>query len=269
MTKRIPQPRWELSPSVREHEAKLLAVMLRTSRLTVVFGEPGTDTGALLKSGVMPLLQRRRDDRAAAAAGTASPFAGQERRRPRPGRRAEVAVHFEDWEQDPLSALRRRIIESAHADAAEVGDVSLAGALQQLHRRSGLHFVLLLDRFERYLARAHDEREVGRFTDELTEAILWQKLPASFLIAMDESARSRLEHLRARLPGFDDNVLRLSPVSAARQPTPESSPVAAENAADARQPRRPPPRVPIRVEDVYALIESKLTRSRASKRPDK
>ena len=57
MTKRIPQPRCELEPGVRAHEAKLLATMLRTSRLTWIFAEPGTDKSALLRNGVLPLLQ--------------------------------------------------------------------------------------------------------------------------------------------------------------------------------------------------------------------
>ncbi len=126
VTKRIPQPRSELSPSVRTHEAKLLAVMLRTSRLTWVFGEPGTDKSALLKSGVMPLLQRRRGDRGAMPAATANAVAAPERRR-RPARpRFEVAIYFDDWAQAPLSALKRRIMDMVPGAAAEAGDRTLS-----------------------------------------------------------------------------------------------------------------------------------------------
>ena len=263
VTKRIPQPRSELSPSVRAHEAKLLAVMLRTSRLTWVFAEPGTDKGALLTSGVMPLLQRRRGDRAGAPLVATNPVATAERRR-RPARpRAEVAIHFDDWDQAPLSALKRRIMDIVPAAGAEAADTGLAVILQQLHQRLGLHFVFLLDRFEQYLAKAPDEGEVRQFANELVDAILHDGLPASFLVAMDETARPRLERFRARMPGFDHDVLRLSPVAERPEPTPLPHRPTAETAAPAAPARRASLRTPIKVEDVYALIESTLSRSRA------
>ena len=243
------------------HEAKLLAVMLRTSRLTWVFGEPGTDKSALLKSGVLPLLQRRRGDRGAVPAATASAIAITERRR-RPARpRFEVALHFDDWAQAPLSALKRRIMDVVPAAAAEAGGPTLAGTLQRLHKRLGLHFVFLFDRFEEYLAMAPDESEVGQFANELVEAILQEALPASFLIAMDEAARPRLERFRAQIPGFDNDVLRLSPVAEQREAVLELPRTVADRPVHAPKPRRPPPRAPIKVEDVYALIESTLSRS--------
>jgi len=263
VTKRIPQPRSELSPSVRAHEAKLLTVMLRTSRLTWVFGEPGTDKSALLKTGVMPLLQRRSGDRGGVPAATAVAVAAQERRR-RPARpRGEVAIYFDDWGMAPLSALRRGIMGVVPAAAAEVGDHTLTSMLQRLHQRLGLHFVFLLDRFEEYLALAPDEGEVGQFANELVEAILREELPASFLVAMDETARPRLERFRARIPGFDHDVLRLSPVAEHREPVQVLSRVVPDNSTGVPKPRQPPPRVPIKVEDVYALIEATLSKTAA------
>jgi hypothetical protein len=261
VTKRIPQPRSELSPSVRAHEAKLLTVMLRTSRLTWVFGEPGTDKSALLKTGVMPLLQRRSGDRGGVPAATAFAVAAQERRR-RPARpRGEVAIYVDDWGMAPLSALRRGIMGVVPAAAAEVGDHTLTSMLQLLHQRLGLHFVFLLDRFEEYLALAPNEGEVGQFASELVEAILREDLPASFLVAMDEAARPRLARFRARIPGFDHDVLRLSPVAEQREPVVDWPRTAANRPAQTPKPRRPPPRAPVKVEDVYALIESTLSRS--------
>ena len=263
VTKRIPQPRAELSPSVRIHEAKLLAVMLRTSRLTWVFGEPGTDKSALLKSGVMPLLQRRRGDRATVPAATANVVSAPERRR-RPARPcAEVAIHFDDWGQAPLSALKRRIMDVLPAAAAEAAGPTLADTLQRLHQRLGLHFVFLLDRFEEYLAAAPDKDEIGQFASELVEAIVREELPASFLIAMDEAARPHLERFRARIPGFDHDVLRLSPVSEQREQAPKRTAALSDKPTQPPPPRRPPARVPMKVEDVYSLIESTLSRNRA------
>ncbi len=266
VTKRIPQPRYELSPSVREHEAKLLATMLRTSRLTWVFGEPGTDSGALLKYGVMPLLQRRCGDRrVASSAGVVAP---KERRHPPGAARVELAIHFDAWGQAPLSQLKNRIRDIAPPAAmVDVTDgLGLAQTVRKLNQVSGLHFVFLLDRFEEYLAHSPDEAEFGQFADQLVEAILQQNLPVSFLVAMDEVARPRLERFRAHIPGFDHNVLRLSPVSDLRD-RPLQTPVLTEHSStqsgDAKGRRGPPPRVPVKVEDVYELIESTLTRTKA------
>jgi hypothetical protein len=292
VTKRIPQPRSELSPRVRVHEAKLLAVMLRTSRLTWVFGEPGTDKGALLKSGVMPLLQRRAGDRSAAPVAVSDRFSAPDRRR-RPvdrlaRRRVEVAIYFDTWGEASLSLLKNRIGETLPADAngAAIIRSSLTDTLQQLNQQLGLHFIFLLDRFEEYLAMAPDAGEVAQFANELVEAVLHQDLPASFLVSMDEVARLRLERFRARIPGFDHNVLRLSPVSELQDRTSELWPAVApqglvsknQESAQAllrartdlpafeRQRRGPPPRVPIKVEEVYAFIESKLARTTAQTR---
>lgn len=259
VTKRIPQPRCELEPGVRAHEAKLLATMLRTSRLTWVFAEPGSDKSALLKNGVMPLLQRRRGDSAQPSGTPASREVTEERRRrPSPPRR-ELAVYFDAWGDAPLSLLKRRLLTIAPAEAE--GDVTFAGLLQHLQQRHGLHFVFLLDRFEDFLAQAPQDAEVGRFADELVEAIARQSSPASFLVAMDEAARPALERFRSRLPGFDNDVLRLSPVS--HRPDPDSLPTLVDVYEDTRAAHlhRPPPRVPIKVEDVYAFIASTLART--------
>ena len=43
----------------RANEARLLALMLRTSRLTWLFAADGTDKSALLVRGLLPLLRRR------------------------------------------------------------------------------------------------------------------------------------------------------------------------------------------------------------------
>lgn len=289
MTKRIPQPRSELAPGIRTHEARLLAVMLRTSRLTCVFGEPGTDTATLLKSGVMPLLQRRMADRAAAQALREAEFAGADRRRAaalgQAPRRIEAALYVDTWDENPLAHLKARIddIAALPAMGRPAHSASLTDTLRQLNRRTGLHIVFLLDRFEQLLAAPAGHEGVARFLAELVEAIQQPELPASFLIALDESARPRMERLRASLPGYDHNSLRLTPISATGRPEPVTLPMSTvvlpcpDAAAAAKElkttappvalarsePRRrgPPQRVPIKVEDVYALIESTLSKT--------
>lgn len=272
VTKRIPQPRAELSPVVREHEAKLLATMLRSSRLTWVFAEPGADKSALLKNGVMPLLQRRRGDRAdsdEAAPGGASPVPPRERRRARQRPRREVAIYFDAWDDAPLTRLKRRIQAIAPMAGDTGGDDSFAALLQRVAQQQPAHFVFVLDRFEDCLALASRDAELGRFAEELVEALARDASPASFLVAMDEAARPALERFRSRLPGFDHDVLRLAPV--ARRPDPAGVPTLVDvhqEALSAARPHGPPPRVPIRVEDVYALIEAKLTRNQALPHPE-
>ena len=263
VTKRIPPPRSELSPGVRAHEAKLLAVMLRTSRLTWVFGEPGTDKGALLRSGVMPLLQRRRGDRAEAHDDAAAGLANPERRRPPARPRRELALQFDDWKTAPLTRLKQRIVDLAPAAAAEVaaGDPTLTLLLQRLHQRLGLRVVLVFDRFEDYLALGSDAAEVQAFANDLVGALLADRLPASFLIAMEETARPLLERFRARMPGFDDNVLRLSPIAESREQVLMPLPGVEHDATPVPQRRKPPPRAPVKVEDVYALIETTLAKT--------
>lgn len=266
VTKRIPQPRSELEPGVRAHEARLLATMLRSSRLTWVFAEPGADKSGLLKNGVMPLLQRRHGDRAlpgavAAAAGPAAP--AERRRRPTRPRR-ELAIYFDAWDEAPLSRLKRRLLAIAPVEPA--GDDSFAGLLQRMEQQQRLRFVFVLDRFEDYLARAPQDAEVGQFADELVQAIAGEATPASFLVALDEAARPALERFRSRLPGFDNDVLRLSPVAPRLDPQSVPTLVDVHEVTNAPQPHRPPPRAPIKVEEVYAFIASTLARTSAQPR---
>lgn len=263
MTKRIPQPRSELPPQIRVHEAQLLATMLRTSRLTWVFAEPGTDKSDLLKTGVLPLLQRRLADRQGAAPSDPSGAPRLPDRRRRASTSAspqrETALFFDSWQHTPLAELKQRI-DAVVPDAAVSSTPSrLASALQDL-RRSGIDLVLLLDRFEEVLALAPGEEEARCFVDELLEALASPDLPAHFLISMDESARPRLERFRARIPGFDHNVLRLSPIVA---PSPPANNVKPVPAGATRRRIRPPPRSAVKVEDVYALIEATLARTAA------
>jgi hypothetical protein len=271
--------------------------MLRTSRLTWVFGEAGTDSPALLKSGVMPLLQRRSGDRLADASGSAEAdcrrAAPDRRRQPanqqaRP--RREAAIYFDTWGDAPLSLLKRNIDDIVLAGTgANTGPTrgSLTDTLQRLNQRLGLHVVFVLDRFEEYLALPPHADEVAQFANEWVEAVANQELPASFLVSMDEAARPRLERLRARLPGFDDNVLRLSPVADKPELPPDSkpalvrqgtlpgddrpagiaSPLSQSEPAGPPRRRGPPARVPISVDDVYALVESTLARTAKERQP--
>jgi hypothetical protein len=283
----MPRPVTEISTSAHVHEARLLAVMLRTSRLTWVFGEPGVDKSALLKTGVLPLLQRRCIDRGAAPTDAAGKFAMPDRRRTSVARqtqpRIEAAIYFDSWGDAPLTLLKRRIaqIVPSAAQQAPLVDARLADLLQRLNQQCGVHVIFLLDRFESYLAMAPEAGEVAQFASELVEVVLHQDLPASFLVAMDEAARSRLERFRQRMPGFDQNFLRMSALPHLHDAAAQSASAAALDSAawavaasievpSPAQPaatevdklrRTPVPGAPIKVEDIYAFIEATLAKT--------
>ena len=180
--------------------------MLRTSRLTWVFSELGADKSALLKTGVLPLLQRRCIDRGSAPATAASKFTTPDRRRPSAARqdhpRIEAAIYFDSWNDTPLTLLKRRIaqIVPAASQQGSIVDGRLADLLQRVNRLCGVHVIFLIDHFESYLAMAPETGEVAQFANELVEVVQHQDLLASFLVAMDEAARSRLERFRQRMP---------------------------------------------------------------------
>lgn len=258
-------------------EAELLAVMLRTSRLTLVLAEPGADKTKLLRAGLMPLLQRRWSDRFEQAAARTMP-PGDERRNHRPGQaappRIEAAVYFDAWQGAPYQQLLFRLADLTPAPPRGLmkADAPLASTLSFLQDRFGLHCVFLLDRFEELLALpAHDPAR-ARFIDEFANALLHPSLQASFLVAMDEAALPRLAALRHRVPTFDHNVLRIAPIAGADTPV-EQGPaeparaaqhvVAPPSPAPRRIHRLPPPRVPIKVDEVYAFIEATLARTSA------
>ena len=286
----------------------MLAELLRTSRLALLFGEAGSDKTALLKSGLMPLLRRRAGDTvgpvAARESGVVVPFPDRRRRASARAakRRRELVVYFDNWAEAPLASLKARIHMAAATDAAELQTESarLSETLALLGKRLEADFIILLDRFEVFLQAPSGREDITQFTNELVEAINQAQLPANFLISLDEEARPRLAGLRGSIPGFDDFSLRLtcphgsrpagapapSPVPSIAVPAALASPPILTDALTApashaapdpvagavrpsrpsRKPkvkREPPPRVVVRTEDVYALIETTLAHTAA------
>ena len=178
-----------------------------------------------------------------------------------------MAVYFDAWDDAPLSQLKRRVLAIAPGGPSGCElQATLAELLRQTQRQ-GLDLVFLLDRFEAYLAQGAGQAEP--FAGELVEAITQQAPCASFLVAVDEAARPALERFRSSLPGFDDNALRLSPITELRAPA-VAAHFAASRSAAALEPlaaRRQPQRQPVKVEDVYALIEATLSSQRSAQPP--
>ncbi|TMH13618.1 MAG: hypothetical protein E6H65_02570 [Betaproteobacteria bacterium] len=275
-----------------EQEARLLAELLRTSRLALLFAEAGSDKTSLLKHDLMPLLRRRSGDRSGPAtareSGVVVPFPD---RRGRPAtraarRRTEIVIHFDAWSDAPLQALHACLHDAASTTTAErtAPRRRLADTLEALSSRLDTRFFILLDRFEEFLRNPQDRESIGEFTNELVDAINQPNLAANFLIAIDDESRPRLAGLASRIPGFDDCSLKLArprgsnppaaphepaalvPTQQVDEPTwPTLDPIApaapqpAPVKKKAKAHRTPPPRVPIKTEDVYAFIEQTLS----------
>ena len=209
-----------------EHEALLLVELLRTSRLALLYAEPGSDKTALLRSGLMPLLSRRAGDLAVPAiartSGVVVPFPD---RRSRPSsasgkRRREIAVYCGDWTEKPLAVLRDSIYTAVAATSVERIEPSarLSEILEALSERLDASFFILLDRFEDLVADPAQREPLGQLLNELAEAVNQAQVPANFLISVTEEASSRLGALRTRIPGFDDFSLKLAAPRGFEQP---------------------------------------------------
>ncbi len=207
----------ESSGQAHDGEARLLAELLRTSRLTLLYGEAGVDKTAFLHSALTPLLRRRAGDRNAAAAardtGGVVPFADR-RRRPAGStskHKREFVVHFDDWSGPPLAALLACIHQTANTSAAERAAPwqRLGDTLESLCSRLDANFIILLDRFEEFLMAPNDREGHAEFIGEWIEALQRAPLSANFLISVNDDARPRLASLRSRIPGFDDLSLKL------------------------------------------------------------
>ncbi|MEI7465288.1 MAG: hypothetical protein WCJ87_08080 [Burkholderiales bacterium] len=268
-------------------EARLLVALLRSSRLALLFGEPGADKSAFLQSSLLPLLQRRVGDQASAPrpreSGVVVPFPDRRSRNSTARRKREVVVLFDDWSATPLHELTARLRLAAQpAEAAtRAAPDRLVDCIRGLGDRSDIQFIVLLDRFEEFLRLPAQREGVGDFADELVEALNSPQLPASFLLSLNEDARPALASLSRRVQGFDDFSLKLPGAPAIEPPSmparseemaamPAAPAAVTDRRASTRQSSEPtaapikppkPLRAPIKTQDVYALIEDTLTRT--------
>lgn len=261
-------------------EARLLVALLRSARLALLFGEPGSEKSAFLQSSLLPLLQRRAEDQPVPApvreTGVVVPFPDRRARSGSARPKREVVVLFDDWSGVPLPALRASLRQAAASNAPAVPAAAppLSDDIRTLSERFDIHFIVILDRFEEFLRLPAQREGATEFSDALVEALNASTLPANFLLSMDEAARPALGNLRRRIPGFDDFSLKLpGAVVAAKPPPIPAPPAAAPIAAPAghatpqarAEPTPPvikpptPVRAPIKTQDVYAFIENTLS----------
>jgi hypothetical protein len=268
-------------------EARLLVALLRSSRLALLFGEPGADKSAFLQSSLLPLLQRRVGDQTTALrpreSGVVVPFPDRRSRNSTARRKREVVVLFDDWSATPLRELTARLRLAARPTeaATRAAPDRLIDCIRGLGERSDIQFIVLLDRFEEFLRLPAQREGVGEFVDELVEALNAPQLPASFLLSLNEDARPALASLSRRVQGFDDFSLKLPGAPAVEPPSIPApteemaampaapTPVTGQGASPSQssQPKAAPIKPPkplraqIKTRDVYALIEDTLTRT--------
>lgn len=196
-----------------DREAQLLAELLRSSRVTVLCGEAGADTATLLQASVLPLLHRRAGDRCLSH-DDGSREAPVPDRRCQNGREpgAEVAVLFDAWGDAPLSELQAKLASALGLPS--MGTVpppaSLRASLMAWNEALGVRFLIVLDRFERFLAAPPDDPGVVEFSDEFVRAVNEPALPANFLISLQGDAEPLLERFGERIPDLGEACLRLS-----------------------------------------------------------
>ena len=180
-----------------DQEVRALVELVRLSRVTVLIAEDGSDKSTVLRSMVMPLLQ-----------GDGS------------GSSREIAVLFDWWKKAPLRVLTARIDEAL---ARVVGDAAyavedppsadrLSARLAERERTFDCKFVIILDRFEEFLAAAPDSDESREFEAQFVEAVNSPKIHANFVLSLDERAARGLARLQERIPGLGDAQVRLSKV---------------------------------------------------------
>ncbi len=184
-------------------QAPLLAGLLRSSTLTLLYGEAGCGKSSLLRSGVWPLLQRRAVDRQLVAAH--GPAAAIERRS-RPA--AEVALWFDDWTGDPLQRLRAAL--AAALPGIAQADTTDPPRLTQHAQARATRPMLILDGFEQALAPGADRERLDPFIDALVAWVTHPEPPLHVLLVLRDEARLWLAPLRRRIPGLDRHWLRVA-----------------------------------------------------------
>jgi hypothetical protein len=252
------------APPWRPHEAQVLAALLRTTRLTVLYSESMAVASTLLREGVLPLLRTHTgevvlDDRRVEQRRIDFPDRRVPGARPRLTLAREVPVYLDDWEAPPLRSLRTlaqlAVPEVAQALSAEK---ELSGWLRTLREHS-VRLLIVLDRFEGFVNAPPDRVDLQRFTYEFIQALNEPNLPVSVLIAVQQDAAPGLKRLRRRIPFFGEHAMRLwsrEDGSFALTPLSENESELQDAAGTAARPA-------LKAEDVYSSIEQLLQKTHA------
>jgi len=161
-----------------------LASLLRSNRLTLLSSQPGAARDAMLRRGLIPLLQATRA----------------------PDGRAERALRFDAWGTLPLRALRQQIDRVMPPQRQELA--TLAEQLAAAGSRD-VRLLLVLDAFEQHLRAPAERADIAHFDLELACCLLDPAVPVHILIVVDDAMRSSLQRYECWMPSFGRHWLRL------------------------------------------------------------
>lgn len=182
-------------------EARLVAGSLRTSPVTLVHGADTAELEAFLGSGVMPLLGRRREDRAASTRhGRLLPFPDRRHALGRGPVPAELVLLIDDWGGRPLPSLADQIGRALALNGTDGADDDTPGRV-----------LLIMRGFEEALDSASASLHPDRFWDELAEAAGMQPNGLHLLLLTPVAVTPALRWLCGHAPGLGDHALALQP----------------------------------------------------------
>jgi tetratricopeptide (TPR) repeat protein len=180
----------------REWEQENIADNFITSRLMLLFGPSGVGKSSVLRAGVLASLRERNAERA--------------RQTPE-----FTVIVFSDWTEDPIEALKTRVLEEAARLSPNLPISSafptctLTHALELWTEFIDSNLLIILDQFEAFFLYHLDESGEGSFFVELPRAINHPNLRVNFLIAMREDMLAELNHFKGHLPDPFRHSLRL------------------------------------------------------------
>ena len=179
----------------RDSERVIIAANLRSSRLTILYGESGTGKSSVLQAGVIPDLRRVMSQNL------------ETWDEPR-----LVVVSFSAWRDDPAAGLARSI-EEALDELVETGVASSEGSLSELcgdaAEQVGGKILVILDQFEEYFLYHPGEQDEGSFAGAFIDAVNLTDLRANFLVSIREDALAKLDVFQGEIPHLFDNYLRV------------------------------------------------------------
>ncbi len=164
----------------RPADALMLTQLLRSSRLTLLFGQASAGKTGLLQHEVLPLLHQHQD----------------------------MAVFFNASVDNALTALHEGIDQTLRVKP-RIPRPSLADRLRWLRENKQVRLLILLDNFDTHLQAARENESSALFVYELKEAMSSPIPLAHFFMAVRDESQPLLAPWYAEVPGFGDRWVRI------------------------------------------------------------